>query len=291
MSQTIFEKPGQGDAPVSTSNAPYTKFFNYKSGKTPEAFAANASPEQVKAGFSYYDKEAKQVVQLSEFTGCVVAVLSGVTGTVKEGDYYQNYYSNLIFDTRSEFLSVRCFGVDRPLFSGLYKDIKPNLPQGVGYAQFLICYIPQTQETVALELTTGLQMAIVRAISEATQTPAKKINLFNLCELTTKFWCFQFTREFEKRTKDGEPYAGKGEMYFIPKINVFVVKSDKHPDLVGMLNTIAGEVRDFVSNSQERFWKPERTPQPANTGDEHFPTTPPPVNTEDATPDEDGLPF
>lgn len=37
--------------------------------------------------------------------------------------------------------------------------------------------------------------------------------------------------------------------------------------------------------------QPKSTQQPANTGDEHFPTTPPPVDHENATSDGDDLPF
>lgn len=251
MNDISFEQPTE--APVAANTAPYVRYIQYKSGKTPEAFAKNAKPEDVKAGFSYYDKEAGQSVRLDKFTACVVAVVSGVTGTVRNGDYYDNYFSNYVFDTRIQVLNVRQRGIQKVLYSGLYNDIKGGFPQGVGYTQFLIAYIVETKEVVSIELTTGLSAAIQRCIAETTGTSAKKVNLFHLCDLSTQFWCFSFLPEFEKRNKEGEAYAGKGEMYFMPKIQAFVVRAEKSPESVEMLNSIAYEVRMYIDATQERI--------------------------------------
>lgn len=280
MADIQFDTPTE--APTASSGAPYTRFLNYKSGKTPEAFALSALPEQVKAGFSYYDKEAKQAVKVENFTACVVAVLSGVTGTVKNGEYYDNYYSNFVFDTRTELIKVRQFGIEKVLFSGLYRDFKDALPQGVGYSQFLIAYIPELKEVVSIELTAGLSAAIQRAIAETTNTAAKKVNLFHLCDISTKFWCFKFGSEFAKRDKEGKDYSGKGEMYFMPKIQVFVVSSEKNPQFVADLDSMAVEVREYVSEGQ-RIMRNKPEP-PAGYDANNAQHSADPFNTADAVP-------
>lgn len=252
MSNIQFDAPSA--PPTSGSgSAPYTRFIKYRAGKTAAGYADIATPERAKAGFSYYDKERKETVKIGEFTACVVAVLAGVTGTVQNGDYYENYYSNLIVDTRTQRLNVRQNGVDRVLHSGLYKDIKPDLPQGVGYTQFLICYIPENKEVWAIELSTGLTTAIQTAIARACNVPASKISLFGLCELTTRFWALKFNADFVKVTKEGADYAGQGDMFFMPRISVFEVSIAKNAETCQMLASISNEVSAFVDAGQAKL--------------------------------------
>ena len=284
MSEFQYEQPTE--APTSQSSAPYTKYLQYKSGKTPAGFAKAATPDQVNAGFSFYDKEAKQSVKVENFTACVVAVLSGVSGTVKDGDYYNRYYSNLIFDTRTDLLSVRMFGIDKVQFSGKYADFKNALPQGVGYTLFFVAYIPELKEVVAIELTTGLQSAIVRAIAEQTGAQQSKIKLFNLNDLSTKFWCFRFSGEFEKRDNKGNDWSGTGEMYFMPKIQVLTLTTQKAAQQVEFLSGIADEVRDYVSTIQGKLRGATTQQEPTMHEDHAFPTDEPPQQQ-----DGDDLPF
>ena len=133
---TQFETPTQ--APVK-ADRPWSKRVTYKSGKTPQGFAAAATPEQVSAGFSYYDSQAAQKIEMTEFVGFVVATLSGVSGTVPDGSRYINYFSSLVYDTRTDPIRVFMQGAERPITQGIYKEL--DLPAGVNYTQYLMMCI------------------------------------------------------------------------------------------------------------------------------------------------------
>lgn len=264
-----FETPTQ--APVGTGNSrPWLYRFEYKSGKTPEGFAKAATPDQVKAGFSYYDKENGQTIHRDTFTVFVVACLSGISGVTKDGDKYLNYYSTLVFDTRTQPMSVFMQGIERPIESGLYADLKPKMPQGVRFTQVLICYDMETKQLIALNLTVGLAMQIQRAIGAASNTPANKISLFSLCDLSTEFWGLRFTGNYEKKTKEGDPWNGKGEMFFMPEVQAGVVTFGKKPEMIEELNQYADGVREYISAGVARIQEgapaPGPTTQPTATG-------------------------
>lgn len=263
-------------APVKGAVTPWTLKLEYKSGKTPEGYVADATPEKAKAGINYYDKEAKERIQIKqELTCCIVAVLSGVSGTVKDSsDKYFNYSSNLIRDTRSDVLNVWMAGVPKPVISGIYNEFKKDLPQGVGYTRFLICYVPELDQLVSFELTVGLGMAVEAAIAAACGKKVKEISLFNLCDLT-QFWVVKFANDFDKMTKDGAPWEGKGEMYFIPKTRAFVVTpTGKNPELYEKLEGFAKEIEEYLVAKQIRIKSFGDETAPEN--EDSFPTTPPP---------------
>ena len=266
--QQDFEQPTH--APVSSGgNRPWVRRLEYKSGKVPEGFAKQAVPEQAGAGFSYYDKESAQTVRRDSFTFFVVACLSGISGVTKDGDRYQNYYSSLVYDTRTQPLSVWMQGIERPIETGFYAELKPKMPQGVGFKQVLICYDMDSKELIALTLTVGLAMQIQRAIGAACNTPASKISLFSLCDISSEFWGIRFEGKFEKKTKDGEPWNGKGEMFFQPELKTGVISAAKNTALVEELNQYAEAVKEYVEATVQRVKQNEAThapaPQPAET--------------------------
>lgn len=263
-----FEQPTH--APVSSGNSrPWNFRLEYKSGKTPEGFASAALPEQVSAGFSYYDKEAGQTSRKESFTFFVVACLSGISGVTKDGDRYNNYYSTLVYDTRTQPMSVWMQGIERPIETGFYSELKPKMPQGVRFTQVLICYDMESKQLIALNLTVGLGMQIQRAIGTACNTPANKISLFSLCDMSTEFWGIRFEGNFEKRTKEGDPWNGKGEMFFMPELKAGVVSLSKNPALIDELNQYADGVREYVTANVERIL------QAQNTAATSGPSTPP----------------
>jgi len=240
-----FEQP-TAPPPSSNLESPWRFRLEYKSGKVPEGFAPSATPEQAKSGMSYYDKdlpEGQRMVKLGKFTAIILSSLSGVKGATKEGESLVNYYSNLVRNTQEDELQVWRSGVDRPLYSGLYKSFKADLPQGVNYAQVLIAYIPEIQETVAMYLTVGLQQQIKSAIAAATNTKANKINLFSLNDLSSQFWAFQFSGEFEKRDKEGNEWKC-GEMYFMPIIKAVVM--NQRAETQGWFDKL-GAIQDNIS--------------------------------------------
>lgn len=232
----FFEQPTQNDIPKSGASYPWVRFIEYKSGKTPAAFAADASPEQVKAGFSYYDKETQQTVHLEKFTGTIIAMLSGVQGTVPDGARYINYYSNLVADTRYQIIDVRMvYGESSVLVaSGIYQDFKKDLPQGVGYAKYAIIYDHASGDCVAMRLTAGLDQSLREAIAAETEQSPARVNLFDLFQIQGRFWAFHFGGKFTKRTKEGEPWNGAGEMFFYPELKAGITTSQKFPALADL---------------------------------------------------------
>lgn len=241
--------------PVQKLSYPWSQKIDYKSGKVAQAFALKAMPEDVKAGFSYYDRDAKTTVPMPAFRAIVVASLSGVSGTTKMGDQYVNYWSNLVKDTRTDVLEVKMQGADKPQYTGIYKDIKPEFPQGVSYTQVLICYVPETQLFMSINLTVGLQEHLKRCIAVATGTTPKKVNLFGLCDLTSQYWGFKFTGGFSKVDKEGNPYTNTGEMYFMPDCEVFVINEKPGFEAqFALLNQGSEACSDYVQAEQDRIY-------------------------------------
>ena len=286
-----FEQPTQ--APV-RADKPWTRRVTYKSGKTPAGFATKATPQDVSAGFSYYDTNTKQKVEMPEFVAFVVATLSGVSGTVPDGKGYVNYFSSLVYDTRTDPIRVFMQGADRPIAQGIYKQL--DLPDGVNYSQYLICYLPDSDELVSLELTAGLQNAVKRAIGAACGERASKISLFNLCDLSTQFWGIRFSGEFEKRDKEGNEWKA-GEMYFMPKLTAGVVTTAKNSPLIEILNEksdavraycngYADDLRDAAQVSQSTATAPAAAPSRTASNAEQVP-----MPTNDVTSYGEDLPF
>jgi len=261
----FLQKPEADDAPKSSSEAPWVKRVEYRSGKTPEGFAAAALPEQVKAGFTYYDKDQKANFQLTGFTASIVAILSGVSGTVPSGNNrYDNYWSSLVEDTRTQGINVYLGSGDNrvTIASGIYNTFKADLPDGVGYMKFAVCYLHETNECVLMELTASFENSIKEAIAAQTGQNPAKINVFNLFELSSKFWAIRFAGSFTKRTRDGIAWNGKGDMFFYPSLVAGVVLTEKFPMLAEISAQVTAYVdagQKFVSGAQNQANQPSAT--------------------------------
>lgn len=296
--EDFLQKPEAGDAPISTSSKPWVKQVEYKSGKTPEGFAATAQPENVKAGFTYYDKEQKANFQMTGFTASIVAVLSGVSGTVPAGNNkFYNYWSSFVADTRIQKLSVFLgSGENRvTIASGIYNQFKDQLPDGVGYMKSAVCYIHETNECVLIELTAAVENSIKEAIAEQTGQAPGRINVFNLFELSTKFWAIRFSGSYTKRSREGAGWNGKGDMFFYPTLKAGVVLAEKFP----ILPELAAQVSAYIDAGQKYFETaksdgasqagptqaaPQAAQQPtraAQSFPDDFPTEEPPVGMEE----------
>lgn len=249
-----FEKPTAQDAPKSGTEKPWTVTGKYKSGKTPEGFAATATPEQAKAGFLFYDLEQKQNYQPETVTAAIICVCAGVSGAVPsnpEKTKFNNYWSNLVKDTRYQKISVRMAGIDNPVASGLYSEFKPSLPDGVGYTKFALLYLFETKEVVLMELSASFEQSLKESIGSETGQKAERISLFNLFELQNRFWAFSFKGGFSKHTADGKPWSGKGEMYYYPEISTGIVTTDKYPELC----EISEQMDAYIEAGQRNFGK------------------------------------
>ena len=249
--EDFLQKPQVEDAPVSKSEKPWAKQIEYRSGKTPEGFAVAALPENVKAGFTYYDKDQKASFQVTGFTASIIAILSGVSGTVPNGQRYDNYWSSLVADTRTQKLSVFLGSGDNrvTIASGIYNDFKATLPDGVNYMKFAVVYIHETKECALMELTASFENSIKEAIAAETGQNPARINVFNLFELSSKFWAVRFSGSFTKRNRDGVAWAGKGDMFFYPELKAGVVMAEKFP----VLTDISGQVDAYIEAGQKYF--------------------------------------
>jgi hypothetical protein len=249
--EDFLQKPEAQDAPTSKSEAPWVKRIQYRSGKTPAGFAAAAEPEQVKAGFTYYDKDQKANFALTGFTASIVGILSGVSGTVPNGQRYDNYWSSLVEDTRTQKLAVFLGSGDNrvTVASGIYNDFKAGLPDGVGYMKYAVVYLHETKECALIEMTASFENSIKEAIAAQTGQNPARINVFNLFELSTKFWAVRFQGSFSKRNRDGAQWAGNGDMFFYPSLVAGVVATEKFP----MLPEISAQVTAYVESGQKYF--------------------------------------
>ena len=287
--------------PTQTSSYPWKHRVKYKSGKVQQSFAAQATPEQVNAGFSYYDSEAKQDVKLEAFKAVVVASLAGVFGVVKDAnDKYYNYYSNLVKDTKTDLITVRMQGVEKPQLHGIYKeDIKPNLPSGVSYTQVLVSYVPSLGEFVTINLTVGLQQHLINAIASATGVPAAKLNLYGLCDLSSQYWGFAFSGNFVKVDKNGALYNGNGDLYFMPEVTAFVINEKPETEKqFTLLNDGANAVSSYITEEQIKMFGTTRrieaatqTSTPVQPQPAPFPTTDTTDHEKGALPGDEDVPF
>ena len=87
---------------------------------------------------------------MKEWVGFVVATLSGVSGTVPDGTRYINHFSSWFTTpapTRSRFYAGAQIA---RIAAGIYKNL--DLPAGVNYTQYFICYIPELNELVSIRI-------------------------------------------------------------------------------------------------------------------------------------------
>jgi DNA-binding CsgD family transcriptional regulator len=207
---------------------PFRLFIEYKGGKTPSNFAATATAHQAGAGFSAYDKEAEQRIQFElPLDLIVIGQAFGVAGVTKVADRFEGYYSNIVRDTRTDIMRVFCRGINRPQHQGVYKDIKPQLPMGVGFQHYFIVWNVAAKEIQALQLTVGLSNHIKRAIAEAASLGGRKVradrvNIFDLLTMENRFYYFRFQNEFIKVDKEGSDWL-QGEAYFYPRVKVMTI--------------------------------------------------------------------
>ena len=156
-----------------------------------------------------------------------------MAGVTKLGDRFTNYYSNLVSDTRTDPMRVFIRGINFPQYSGLYKDIKPALPQGVGFQHYLCVYIPELDDMKLISLTMALSEHIRSSIADSASkalgknVPPSRVNMFGLCDLSSAYYMLKFTGGYVKKNKENAIWNGTGEMYFLPELQVKTVNGDE----------------------------------------------------------------
>ncbi len=227
-----FEKPTAEDAPKTISK-PWAVKLEYRSGKTPEAYADQATPEKAKAGFTFYRSETAEKGYLPPFKCALLGVYSGVSGAVPNGTRFDNYWSNFVKDTRTDTIRVQLGSGENSVTvaEGLYNSFKADLPTGVTYTKYAVVYIFETREVAALEISASFETALKESIGAEMNRKPEQVNLFNLFELSTRFWGFGFDGQFTERQKDGKPYEGKGDMFYYPVLTCGIVTAEKFHQL------------------------------------------------------------
>lgn len=234
----IFDVPPEGA--LQTTSPERALKIEYRAMKTPQAFADKATPQAFadylkngSLGFQYYDKEVKQRVILPEFTFVLLETYAGIEGyNDVDGT---TYWSNRAKDTRKESLTVFASNHQGPICGGLYQQIKADLPPAAKYTKYARAYCAQLDKVVEIKLTAsverGMQKGIEAAEHKAGRTKSKWENVFVLgLPDNDHLWGFHLTG-YNRETKEGQDYAGKGELYIAPVFHAGVLNPTKQPEL------------------------------------------------------------
>lgn len=270
--------------------------IEYKANKTPEAYAhlaqGAALADYVKngaLGFSYFDKEANKRRSISELTFVVLEAYAGVAGF--DGENRISYWSNRAKDTRKEPLTVFASNHTGPICSGLYQTIKDQLPKAANYTKFVKAYCVQLDRVIELKLTASAERGMQKAIAAAELTAGRKRKWESVFVLSLPdndhLWGFHLTG-YARETKEGEDYAGKGELYLAPVFHAGILNPVKQAATWQKCRELQDAERASHEAYRAKYQQAETVtatdaPQaeykaaPAN--DPNFPSNAPPINT------------
>jgi hypothetical protein len=204
-----------------------------------------------KIGFTYYDSEEKKSVTIPRFSFVVIDLVAACDGTEWGPDKkpVARYRSNRVFDTRTQRIAVWLQGSQNrtPVVSGLYKDIKTQLPEGVGYKKYIVAYCIELDALVEIDASKIFETALKRCLAALDNEKGKKtkweqISIYNLAQ-NDHLWGFSFAG-YDRQDANQNPYAGVGELYFAPKIRGGIVDPS---------NPNAKELHEKVADLQTRF--------------------------------------
>lgn len=273
----MFEQPSETITSKNGVQSPIKFWVDYRPGKIPQQFAKQFNPlSDEKIGFSYWDKEAAQKMKLENWTGWFLGLFSQVGGTVQQGSTWVNYNTNLVADTRTDIMSLRAQG-GTELVRGTYQEVKAwlnNNPEltGVKYQKIMVLYIDELQCVCAFHLSQKFEAGLRAAVAVASNTIPSKINLFNLGVLTSETWGFKFSNEFKPVDREGEDYAGKGELSFSPVLTAGVIKiNGAHADKFNMLSDLTSLTTLYVEGAQAHFQQQKAQTPTQHTNVQHAP--------------------
>ena len=277
----MFEKPSEQVTGKGGVQSPIKYWVDYRPGKIPQQFGKQFNPlTDEKIGFAYWDKEAAQKVKLTTWTGWFIGLFSQVGGTAQQGSTWVNYNTNLVADTRTDIMSLRTQGGSE-LVRGTYQEVKawlsgyPELA-GVKYQKIMVAYVDELQCVCAFHLSQKFEAGLRAAVAAASNTTPAKINLFNLGALTSETWGFNFSNEFKPVDRDGEAYAGKGELSFMPTLSAGVIKiNGKHAGKFNMLADLTSLTTLYVEGAQAHFSQQKVQTPTQQTNVQHTPTSQP----------------
>ncbi len=279
--------------------------IDYSALKTPLQFVRSVNEDFIadailncKLGFHYYEKLSQKRLPLKPFTFFVLEVYSGLTGAAqdKTKGEWSNFWSNRVKDTRTQPYTLYVNG-QKTEFSGLWNDIYDRVTAQFGKAvknvRVIIAYCKELDAVIEIPLTAFAERGVKKSIADSQNAHGKKlkwenVKLYGLAD-NDHIWGFSL-KNFEQVNEKGEPYDGKGDLYFSPVFHCGILQPTGNGiELHQKCVEHQAFEREVYAKRGENFRK-QQTPQPAST-DPNFPTTDVTDYENNAPDGEDSLPF
>lgn len=292
---TFFQTPDVSAINAAESGGNFLKQIHYAALKTAESYARYAQGDTItdaiakgKLGFSLYDKENRVAVPIEKFQFILLEVYSCITGDNGEsGDSRISYFSNRVKDSRVDEYRVFQSALPKPrlIASGIYKEFKDTLPKGAGWQAMAVVLNLSDNIVYELPLTAALTRGLQHALADSAIAAGKKNAIWEKMQIlgladNDHLWGFQFT-EFVAETKEGIPYAGKGDLYFSPRFACGVVQPlgntvELHKIAVAAQNDVradylAKKARDAKYATGNTTQQPAAQPAPQQQQTQHAP--------------------
>lgn len=239
--ENFFEAPPEGTLQIGYERP---LKIEYKSMKIPDTFAKDVNGEKLaefatsgKVGFSYYVKETGETVSMSAFSFVILEGYAGVSG--RDFDQKISYWSNRVKDSRHEEMVVFASNHEGIMFCGKYGKGgfigSEKLPNSATYTKFIRAYCLEMDKVVEIELTAAAERGMQKAVAEADAANGKKkadwqkVFVLSLAD-NDHLWGFALNG-YTRDDKEGNEYAGKGDLYFAPAFRCGIVNPAKQPAL------------------------------------------------------------
>jgi len=231
-----FDAPPEGALAVTFERPLSVEYRACKIAEVTAKYATDAElpgyVDECKLGFQFYDKDLKTKIPLSEFTFVILATYSGVSGYDAESK--TDYWSNRVQNSRNEEMIVYRSGDKAPFAKGFYGKGgyvgAAKLPAAAHYTKFVRAYCIQLDRVIEIALNASAERGMQKAVAATGAAKSwEKVFILGIAD-NDHFWGFHLTG-YNRETKDGETYAGKGELYFSPVFHAGNVNPVKQPDL------------------------------------------------------------
>jgi len=215
----------------------------------PQGTKGKISAQDLNVCFSYYKRsehegEKGTVVVVPAFSFFVLGIYSRFAGTnfnqdrPSESDHYTSTLyrgKNDVAFFRKEYVSkIRENEAYKNHWSvGNYNQLREfadaqSYRKSVGYKKTALCYCVETDSVVEIGISRRVEYGMANAIATATRTEHNGKRIGGLNMLTTEFWGFTFSGQFQAVTDvkgdECRPISDKGEWGFAPVLTCGVVK-------------------------------------------------------------------
>jgi hypothetical protein len=182
----------------------------------------------------------------------------------------------------------------------LYQSFKEQLPKAANYAKFVKAYCVQLDRVIELKLIASSERGMQKAIAAAEASTGRKSNWEKVFILSLPdndhLWGFHLTG-YARETKEGEDYAGRGELYISPVFHAGILNPTKQAETWAKCRELQDAERAAHEAYRAKYSQAEtvtatNTPQAEYHTADRTPAPPinPNVTADHASPFED-LPF